>query len=224
MSHYDAPFTMAHEGVWDIVEYSHHTFGDYKKKKKTYDCKDEHEIGASSEASCIWDALWVCVASLSNSVNGNTSLNFQSCMEHGSGSTYIPFDWLTPSNSKKGHEPYAPSAFTLNCLSSTTDVSPESLGECLGLDGKTDAFMGSPGHTLLMQEYAYSDKTFKDAGVEKAGPTVFIDGKVRNDVEVCADDKGNLDDSCKYLFLDAICGAHKGEKPPGCAHAAVVSV
>lgn len=215
---------MSHEGLWDIVTYSHHSFGEYKKKKKTYNCKDEAEIGASSEASCIWDALFVCVASLSNSTNGDTSLYFQSCMEHSTGSAYIPYDWLAPSNSKKGHKPYAPSAFTLGCLSSTTDVSAESLGTCLGLDGKTDAFIGSPGHTLLMQEYAYSDKTFKDAGEEEAGPTIFIDGKVRDDVYACADEKGKLDDSCKYLFLDAICDAHQGEKPPGCAHTAMVSV
>lgn len=212
---------MNRDDLWDITNYTHHAFGNHPKhKKKQWDCSDDPCPGASSEASCIWNTLQLCVAALSSSTNGDTSLAFQTCMDAPTDGVYAPYDWLN-TRSTKGHPPYAPSDFTLGCLSSTTDVSVEDFQACLGLDGVTDEFIGSPGHTMLLSDFEYSEKTFKDAGVEEAGPTIFINGKLAYQGN-CADSKGNLDESCKYQLLDLICDAHDGEKPVGCLHSATI--
>lgn len=180
--------------------------------------------GASGEVSCIWDALFVCVRDLQASPS--ESLYFQACMERGwspfTGPVYAPYAWLTPPNSKQGHAPYQPSAYTLDCVKSTTSATEKEFRSCVGLQDGKDGFIGSRGHSLLMQEYAYSESTFKRANLTEAGPTVFIDGSHRADLDgACWDGSMELPASCKWRLLDAICKAAeaKGDSlPAGCQH------
>ena len=144
-----------------------------------WDCDDTPVPGASPEASCIWDALFACVANATAGDGGRQQLYFQSCMEKGwfyaLGPQYVPYDWLN-TNSAAGHAPYAPSALTLGCLGATTAVGEDALRACVGLDGATDAFLGSAGHALAMADFAYSEATFAAAGVEEAGLSIFVNG------------------------------------------------
>lgn len=225
---------MSRAGLWDVVNFTHRGFGEKSKKGKyPYNCKDEHEVGASSEMSCIWGATFSCVRDLGRQggdAHGRGSLEFQTCMERGWSSTmgpvYVPYGWVEPSNSKKGHAPYRASNYTLQCLAATTNVSAASLATCLGLDGTTDAFLGSPGHALLMQEYAYSDAAFKRAKKEEAGPSIFIQGSW-TPLSECAEpakdpgDAPKLPAKCRYLLLDRLCDEVEkagSPRPAGCAH------
>lgn len=180
--------------------------------------------GASPEASCIWDALFACVANATAGDGGRQQLYFQSCMEKGwfyaLGPQYVPYDWLN-TNSAAGHAPYAPSALTLGCLGATTAVGEDALRACVGLDGATDAFLGSAGHALAMADFAYSEATFAAAGVEEAGPSIFVNGALVSQGS-CAEPDGYgdvaLNQTCVFELLDAICAAYDGEQPAGCAH------
>ena len=180
--------------------------------------------GASPEASCIWDALFACVANATAGDGGRQQLYFQSCMEKGwfyaLGPQYVPYDWLN-TNSAAGHAPYAPSALTLGCLGATTAVGEDALRACVGLDGATDAFLGSAGHALAMADFAYSEATFAAAGVEEAGPSVFVNGALASQGS-CAEPDGYgdvaLNQTCVFELLDTICAAYDGEQPAGCAH------
>ena len=154
------------------------------------------------------------------------SLYFQACMERGwspfTGPAYVPYAWLTPSHSSKGHAPYQPSNYTMGCIRSTTTIAPSAFAKCLGLVGGKDNFIGSPGHSLLMKEYAASEATFKQANLTEAGPTIFVDGKHRADLDgACWDGSTRLPTACRWRLLDALCeaAAKKGNAlPPGCKH------
>ena len=213
--------------MFDVVSYEHHTFGFRDKSpapKYPFGCHDQPEPGASGEASCLWDAMFTAVRHFQKAES--ESLQFQACMERGwspfTGQAYVPYAWLNPSHSTKGHAPYQPSNYTLGCVRSTTTIKEEAFRSCLGLEHGQDHFIGSKCHSLLMQEYAFSEATFKAANLTEAGPTIFVDGKHHGDLDGAGwDGSGELPKACRYRLLDALCEAaakagHK--KPAGCKH------
>lgn len=220
---------MSREGLLDIVSFEHHTFGFRDKRPHApfpFGCHDEPEIGASGEASCLWDATFACVKELQKT--DAESLYFQACMERGwspfTGPVYVPYAWLTPSNSKAGHAPYRASNYTLGCVRTATTIATSAFEKCLGLEDGKDAFIGSQAHGLLMAEYAHSEATFKRANLTEAGPTIFVNGVHRGDLDgACWDGKTSrgLPAKCEYRLLDALCeaAANAGHAvPAGCQH------
>ena len=73
-----------------------------------------------------------------------------------------------------------------------------------------------------MKQYAASEATFKQANLTEAGPTIFVDGKHRADLDgACWDGSTRLPTACRWRLLDALCEAtaKKGNAlPPGCKH------
>ena len=226
----DGPFTLARDGLFDITNYSHHTFGFRDNAPHApfpFGCHDQPVPGASGEVSCIWDAMFACVGAPQHSTR--ESLHFQACLEYGwspfTGPVYTPYAWLTPSHSTAGHAPYQVSNYTSHCVATTTTIAPAAFAQCLGLADGRDAFIGSRGHALLMAEYAYSERTFKAANLTQAGPTIFVEGKHRADLDgACWDGSvfGGLPAKCKWRLLDAVCEAARANGydalPKGCAH------